>query len=46
MSSYVTKILLEDGFINSYYGCQLVDSTKATPELIKKYGFDKGDYEI
>ena len=32
--SFITKIVLENGFINSYYGCQLVNSVKATKEVI------------
>ena len=40
--SHITGLRLENGNINSYYGCQLVGSVKATPQLIKKYGLKGG----
>jgi len=41
--SFITKIVLENGFINSYYGCQLVSSVKATKELKEKYNLKGSD---
>lgn len=35
--SYITKMVLKDDYIISYYGCQEVGKIKATPELIEKY---------
>jgi len=35
--SFITKIILENGYINYYYGCQLVNSVPATKDLIDKY---------
>ena len=39
--SFITKIVLENGLVNGYYGCQLIWSEKATPELIKKYNLEE-----